>query len=253
MNRRSARLKQHSKEHHQHANTINGFAARNNTCKETGGTRGTVNQGHAIQEDGTENGTGNKVLEHALAGIKILAAKPHQGIHREGGQFHSYEQGKEINCLNHEHGTGRSQEHKTVGFTTLAALVTKSPLQARNSQKGTQQHRYGKQTAHGVHGKQVKEGIVRNQCECGSGNRDKQRCHPREDLMLVLVPDKWFRGDGCHGTHHHQDYGQKIDVITHFRMPPSLQYLQPGAQPLGRQQAHQQFVPKRPRLQRDCP
>ena len=115
----------------------------------------TINERHTVEEDGTEDGARNKVLEHAFARVRILAADTHQGVHRETREFHGDEQRDKVNRLGHEERTARGKQHKPVGLATLVVFVTEGPLQARNAEQRAQEHRKPEQAANRVHGKQV--------------------------------------------------------------------------------------------------
>ena len=100
--------------------------------------------------------------------------------------------------------------------------MTESPLETGYAEERTQDNRDTEHATDRIHGVQVHEGVVRREVIGTSTEHDKEACHPRKHLVLVVVLDERFRGERHEGTDRDQNYGQEIHDITHFQKPPRL-------------------------------
>ena len=222
MNRSGTRLKQERKQGEENAHTVNHATACDDRGENMRRTGSTVNECHAVQENRAEHRTRNEVLESTFVRVDVLTAKTHQGINREASEFHTQVKGEEIDCLRHEQGSACCKQQQAISFATLELLVTESPLETGNTEKSAKDNRDTEHAADRVHGVQVHKGVVRREIIGTSTEHDKEACHPRKHLVLVVVLDERFRGERHEGTDRDQNYGQEIHDITHFQKPPRL-------------------------------
>ena len=219
--RSGTRLEQEAENHEQNAHAVNGATAFENRRKERGRTRRTVNHGDTVQEEGAKDGARDKVLEHAFARIFLMAADTHKGIHREASEFHAQEERKEVDGLRHEKRTASGKEHEPVGFATLELLVTERPLQSGNTEERAEQHGNAEQATNRIHREQVENRIRIDKREGGHSSDNEQRSDPRENLVLVLVPDERFGSERHEGAKGNNRNRQEVNEISHWKPPCS--------------------------------
>ena len=170
MERSRTGLKEECKHGQENTHAIKQATTSDYRRENVGRTGGTVNEGHAVQEDRAEDRARNEVLESTFVSIHVFAAKTHQGVNREAGQFHAQEESKEVDSLGHEQCTAGCKHQQSVGFATLELFVTESPLETCNSEECAEHHRETENATNRIHGIQVHEGVVGGQV-VGTGTK----------------------------------------------------------------------------------
>ena len=221
MERSSTGLEEETCNHKEHANAVNRHTSIKHLTAEMRRARSTVNQRNTVEEDGAENCTRDKVLEHAFVRVDILAADAHESVNREAREFHRDEQCDKVNRLRHEQGTACGKHHEAISFAALELFTTERPLEPGNAEETAQENRYAEHATHRVHSVKTQESFRLGVVQSHNAQSDKERRNPRKHLVLVFVTKERFGSKSHHAAQNDTDNRQEIDNVIHHRKPPS--------------------------------